>query len=53
MQKVFRAGNIVVLDEKNPHIRYIRNGAMIKMDVISGVSTMNMWICLDAGRDGK
>ena len=29
MQKVVRAGNIVVLDEKNPHIRNIRDGTAI------------------------
>ena len=40
MQKVVRARNIVVLDEKNPHIRKTRDGTMIKMDVNNGVSTM-------------
>ena len=33
MQKVVRARNIVVLDEKNPHIRNIRDRTMIKLDV--------------------
>ena len=33
VQKVVRAGDIVVLDEKNPHIRNIRDGTMIKLDV--------------------
>ena len=33
MQKVVQAGNIVVLDEKNPHIRNIRDGTVIKLDV--------------------
>ena len=47
MQKVVRAGTIVVLDEKNPHIRHIRDGTMIKLDVNNGVCTMDMWICLD------
>ena len=45
MQKVVRAGNIVVLDERNPHVRNIRDGTMIKMDVNSRVYTMDMWIC--------
>ena len=30
MRKVVRAGNTVVLDEKNPHIRNIRDGTVIK-----------------------
>ena len=47
MQKVVRAGNIVVLDEKNPHIRNIRDGTVIKLDVSNGVYTMDMWICFD------
>ena len=47
MQKVVRAGNIVVLDEKNPHIRNTRDGTVIKVDVNNGVCTMDMWICFD------
>ena len=47
MQNVVRAGNIVVLDDKNPHIRNTRDGAMIKLDVNNGVYTMDMCICLD------
>ena len=47
MLKVVRAGNIVVLDDKNPRIRNIRDGTMTKMDVNNGVYTMDMWICLD------
>ena len=47
MQKVVRNGNIVVLDETNPHIRNTRDGTMIKLDVNNGVYTMGMWICLD------
>ena len=39
VQKVVRAGNIVVLDEKNPHIRNIRDGTIIKLDVNNG------WTC--------
>ena len=46
MQKVVRAGNTVVLDEKNPHIRNTRDGTVIKLDVSSGVHTMDT-ICLD------
>ena len=47
MQKVVRAGHIVVLDEKNPHIRNFRGGTMLKLDVNNGVDTMDMWICVD------
>ena len=47
MQKVVRAGHIVVLDEKNPHIRNTRDGTVIKLDVHNGVYTVDMWICLD------
>ena len=36
-QKVVRAGNIVVLDEKSPHVRNIRDGTMIKLDVNNGL----------------
>ena len=46
-QKVVRAGNVVVLDEKNPHIRNIGDGTTIKLDENSGVYTMNMWVCTD------
>ena len=41
MQKVVRAGNIVVLDEKNPHIRNERDGTVIKLDVNN--STSSRW----------
>ena len=34
-------------DDKNPHIRNIRDGTVIKLDVNNGVYTMDMWICLD------
>ena len=47
MQKVVRAGHIVVLDEKIPHIRNIRDGTVIKLDMNNGVYTMDMWICFD------
>ena len=47
MQKVVQAGNTVVLDEENPHIRNTRDGTVIKLDVNNGVYTMDMWICLD------
>ena len=49
MPKVVRAGNIVVLDEKNPQVRNTRDGTVmkLKLDVDSGVCTMDMWICLD------
>ena len=42
-----KLGNIVVLDEQKPHIRKIRDGTVIKLDVNNGVYTMDMWICLD------
>ena len=42
-----QAGNAVVLDEKNPHIQYNRDGTVIKLDVNSGVYTMDVWVCLD------
>ena len=45
IQKV--AGIIVVLDEKNPHIRNSRDGTMIKLDANSGVRTVDIWICLN------
>ena len=41
-----QAGNVVVLDEKNPHVRDNRYGTVIKLDVNS-VYTMDMWVCLD------
>ena len=37
----------VVVDEKNPHMRHIRDGTVIKLDVNNVVYTMDMWICLD------
>ena len=43
MGKVMQAGNFVVLDEKNPHIRNNRDGTVIKLDVNNGVYTMDMW----------
>ena len=47
MRKVVQTGNVVVLDEKNPRIRNNRDGTVIKLDVNSGVCTMDMWVCLD------
>ena len=47
MQQVVRAGNVVVLDEKNPHIRNIRDGTTINLDANNGVCTMDMSICTD------
>ena len=41
---VVQGGNVVVLDEKNPHIRNNRDGTVIKLDVNSGVCTMDMWV---------
>ena len=42
-----QADNVVVLDEKNPLIRNNRDDTVIKLDVNSGVYTMDMWVCLD------
>ena len=47
MRKVVQAGNVVVLAEKNPHIRNKRDGTAIKLDVNNSVYTMDMWVCLD------
>ena len=47
MRKVVQAGNVVVLDEKTPHIRNNRGDTVIKLDVNNGVYTMDMWVCLD------
>ena len=47
MRKVVQAGNVVVLDEKNPPIRNSRDGTVIKLDVNNGVYTIDMWVCLD------
>ena len=41
-RKVVQAGNVVVLDEKNPHIPHNRAGTVIKLDVNNGVYTMDM-----------
>ena len=46
-RKVVQAGSVVVMDEKNPHIRNTRDGPVIKLDVNNGVYTMDMWVCLD------
>ena len=37
MRKVVQAGSVVVLDEKNPHIRNIRDDTVVRLDVINGV----------------
>ena len=47
MQKLVRAGNVVVLDEKNPHIRNIRDGTTIQLDANNGLYTVDMWVCTD------
>ena len=39
MRKVVRAGNVVVLDENNPHIRNNRYGTVVILDVNNGVYT--------------
>ena len=47
MRKVVQAGNVVVLNEKNPDIRNNRDGTVIRLDVNSGVYTTDVWMCLD------
>ena len=42
-----QAGNVVVLDEKNPHNRNTRDGTVIKLDVNSMLYTTDMRVCLD------
>ena len=42
MQKVVRAGIVVVLVEKNLHIRNIRDGKTMKVDVNNGVWTKDL-----------
>ena len=60
MRKVVQAGNVVVPDEINPHTRNIRDGRVIKLDVNTGVCTMDLWVCLNeigpvfsAGKDSE
>ena len=43
VRKVAQAGDVMGLDEKNPHIRNNRDGTVIKLDVNNGVYTMDMW----------
>ena len=54
-RKVVQAGNVVVLGEKNPHIRNNRDGTVIKLDVNNAVYTMDVWVCLDeiGGKDSE
>ena len=47
MRKVVHAGNVVVMDEENPHIRDNRDGTVIRLDVNNGVYTVDMWVCLN------
>ena len=49
MHKVAGPETLLCWKEQNPHIRNIRDGTMIKMDVNDGVgvSTMDMRICFD------
>ena len=47
MHNVVRVGNVVVLDEMNPHIPKFRDGTTIKLDANKGVYTMDMWVCTD------
>ena len=47
MRMVVQAGDVMVLDEKNPHMRNNRDGTVIKLNVNNGLCTMDMWVCLD------
>ena len=42
LQKVVRAGIVVVLVETNPHTRNIRDGKMMELDVNNGVWTKDI-----------
>ena len=59
MQKVVRTGHIVVLEEKNPHIRNTQDRTVIKLDVNSGVYTRTCGFAsmkpvhFSAGRDSE
>ena len=45
----FRSANVVkpLISMQKVHIRNIRDGTVIKLDVSNDVYTMDMWICLD------
>ena len=45
-RKVVQAGNVVLQDEKNPHIRNNRDGTVIKLDVNNWVCTMDMGVLM-------
>ena len=47
MQNVVRAGNSVVLDGNNPHIRNTSGWNSDQCGRENGVYTMDMWICLE------
>ena len=47
MRRVVGAGNVVVLDAKNPHVRHTGDGTVIKLCVNNGVCTTDMSVCLD------
>ena len=59
MRNVVQAGHVLVLDEKNPHIRNNRDGTVIKLDVNNRLKTKNMWFAsmkqvqFLAGRDSE
>ena len=50
MVKVVAAGNDVVLDRTNPHIRHRKSGAVTKLGCQNGVYTLDMWV--DSGTLG-
>ena len=52
MRKVVQAGNVVVQYEKNPHIRNIRDGAVIKLDVITECVSMKL-VQFSTGKDSE
>ena len=54
-RKVVQAGNVVVMDEKNPHIRNNRDATVIKVDVNNGTcwcDSMKL-IQFSAGKDSE
>ena len=54
-----KAGNVMVLDEKNPHIRNTWDGTVIKLDANNGGYTTDMWcvsmklVRFSAGKDSE
>ena len=47
MTQDVQVGNILVLADSNPHIRKTRDDTTVKLDMNSGIFTMDMWVCHD------